>query len=84
MRLERSDGTTNAPTPEESDFFRVDEWWHKRNHAYLDGALDVSLPLWQRDLGIMAHAQEETRRLEEKEYFMRQHRIERIIKEKAD
>ena len=81
MRFERTNGTTDLPTVEESDFFRVDDWWRKRNRAYLDGALDVSLPWWQRDLGVMAHCQEESRRLEEKEYFMRQHHIEQIIRE---
>lgn len=84
MRLERSDGIISNPTTEESDFFRVDEWWRKCNRGYLDGALDVSLPWWQRDLGVMAHAQEESRRLEEKEFFMRQHRIERIIRDPSN
>jgi hypothetical protein len=79
MKLERSDGTIEYPTTEETDFFRTDTWWRQRNREYLDTALDESLPMMRRDLAVMAHAGEEQRRLQEKEYFMRQHHIERII-----
>lgn len=84
MRLQRSDGITNDPTTEERTFFRVDNWWRERNRAYLDGALDASLNSLQRDLACLAHVQEEVGRLEEKEVFMRQHQIERVIKEAID
>ena len=79
MKLERSDGTIEYPTVEETDFFRTDTWWRQRNREYLDTALDESLPVMRRDLAVMAHAGEEHRRLQEKEYFMRTHHIERII-----